>query len=1051
MDSKLLASLEWRSVGPFKGGRSVAVAGHPTERDTYYFGACAGGVWKTTDGGQYWENISDGFFNTAAIGAIAVSKADPNVIYAGTGETAIRGNVSHGDGVYKSTDGGRTWTNVGLKDTRHIGDIEIHPDNPDLVYVAALGHTWGPNEERGVFRSKDGGATWEKVLYKSDRAGSHDISMDPNNPRIIYAAIWETQRYPHTLVSGGDDCGLWKTTDGGDTWEDITDRLGFDGVIGKIGVAVSGADGNRVYAVVEHEEGRLVRSDDGGRTWQKLSDDPDLRRRAWYYMHIYADPTDADTVWVLNMPQKKSIDGGKSFSDVPTPHGDNHDLWIDPQDPQRLINGNDGGACVSYNGGITWSSLHNQPTAQYYHVAADNLEPYWIYGSQQDNTATAIPSLSFDGAITRGDWIEPGAGESGYIAIQPVEPGLVFGGGIGSGVGDGRLLSWNPRTRQIRNVTVWPETHGMGAGAEQQKYRFQWTFPIEWSPHNPHIIYTCGNVVFRSADYGTSWEAISPDLTRNDPEKLKPSGGPITRDNTGAERYCTIFAFRESPHEEGVFWAGSDDGLVHISRDGGESWQNVTPSTDMLPEWALISIIEPSPRDPATAYVAATRYKLDDTTPYLLKTNNYGESWQLITNGILDDDFTRTIREDPERKGLLYAGTETGVYVSFDDGGSWQPLQLNLPVTPIHDLIVKDNDLVAATHGRSFWILDDLTPLHQMQDSLADKDAHLFEPRPTKRYRVYGGFGNKTTTDYVNFTFSGPGYRSWRQIEKPDGEKKQVLLDAGQNPPAGVIFHYLLKDVPGDEDEIKLTVFDGDGNEINSYSSKPEDEKATKLPAKAGANRFVWNMRGKSADPLKDEGEGDIFASFMSDALAPWVLPGNYTTRLEARGTVQEVPFEIEPDPRGTASAQDLKAQHDLKVQIRNTVTDVHNMLNDLRDIRARVEEWVERANLHGENRAISDAALQLKTKLETVENELIQVKAASPLSYDSRLKEKLASLAFMIDEGDAAPTFGSYEVYEQLRYRVDAQQDILKRIKSEDLAAFNLVVREAGVKAVVV
>ena len=1049
MDPKLLQSLEWRCVGPFKGGRVVAVAGHPTERDTFYFGAVAGGVWKSTDGGQYWENISDGYFNTSAIGALAVSKADPNVIYVGTGETTIRGNVSHGDGVYKSTDGGRTWRNVGLRDTRHIGDIEIHPDNPDIVYVAALGHAWGPNEERGVFRSTDGGETWEKVLYKSDRAGSHDISMDPNNPRIIYAAIWQAQRYPYKLVSGGPDCGLWKTTDGGDTWEEITDRLGFEGTLGKIGVAVSGADSNRVYALVEHEEGCLVRSDDGGRTWQKLSDDPDLRRRAWYYMHIYADPNDADTVWVLNMPQKKSIDGGKTFFEVPTPHGDNHDLWIDPNDSNRLINGNDGGACVSYNGGITWSSILNQPTAQFYHVTADNRTPYWIYGSQQDNTAIAIPSLSFDGAITREDWVEPGGGESGYIAVQSVEPGLVFAGGIGSGVGDGRLLTWNPRTRQIRNVTVWPETHGMGAGAEQQKYRFQWTFPIEWSPHNPHIIYTCSQYVHRSADYGTSWEIISPDLTRNDPEKLKVSGGPITRDNTGAERYCTIFAFRESPHEQGVFWAGSDDGLIHISRDGGATWQNITPSADLLPEWALISIIEPSPHDAATAYVAATRYKWDDTRPYLLKTNNYGESWQLITNGIPEHEFTRVIREDPERRGLLYAGTETGLYISFDDGGNWQRFQLNLPVTPIHDLIVKDGDLVVATHGRSFWILDDLSPLRQLRDDMAQADVHLFTPRPTPRYRIYGGFGNEPTTDYVNYTFTGPGYRSWRQIETPDGEKKALNLDAGQNPPDGVIFHYLLKEEPSEA--IKLTILDAAGNEVNSFTSKPEDEKAPRLQAKAGANRFVWNMRGKSATPLKGDDKPDFFESFMSEALAPWALPGIYTARLEVGGNTQEVQFEIVPDPREPASAIDLKAQHDLKVQIRDAISEVHEMLNDLRGIRARIDEWVERANLHGENRAVSDAGLQVKTKLETVENELIQTRANSPLSYDSRLKEKLASLAFMIDEGDAAPTFGSYELFEELRYRVAAQRDILNRVKSEDLAMFNRVVKEAGVPPVVV
>src|SRR5918911_1487377 len=599
------------------GGRVVAVAGDPHDPMVFYFGACAGGVWKTTDGGTSWENVSDGFFRTAAVGAIAVADADPNVVYAGTGETCIRGNVSHGDGVYRSTDGGKTWANVGLADTRHIAKIRVHPKDPDLVYVAALGHAWGPNEERGLYRSRDGGTTWEKILFhpsRSDRAGAIDLSMDPHNPRILYAAFWEAQRTPYSLSSGGPGSSLYKSTDGGDTWMELTTKQGLPaGGQGKSGVAVSPAKPDRVWALVEAEDGALFRSDDGGETWQRLSEDGELRRRAWYYMHLYADPQDPDTVWVLNLQCWKSTDGGRTFTAVPTPHGDNHDLWIDPRNPRRMIEGNDGGACVTFNGGASWSTLYNQPTAQFYHVTTDTQVPYRIYGSQQDNTALSIPSLSVRGAIAQTEWYEPGGGETGYIAVRADDPNVVFGGAIGSGEGNGRLLRYDHRTGQERNLPVWPELMSMGECARDLKYRFQWTFPIVISPHDPSVLYVAANVVLRSTDEGASWEVISPDLTRNDVTKMGPSGGPITRDNTGVEVYGTIFALVESPHERGVFWAGSDDGLVHLSRDGGESWQDVTPPD--LPEWALISIIEPSPHDPATAYLAATRYKLDDFQP----------------------------------------------------------------------------------------------------------------------------------------------------------------------------------------------------------------------------------------------------------------------------------------------------------------------------------------------------------------------------------------------------------------------------------------------------
>ncbi|HEX5505936.1 MAG TPA: glycosyl hydrolase, partial [Thermomicrobiales bacterium] len=688
VDPALLRSLEWRLIGPFRGGRVVAVAGDPVHEQVFYFGSTGGGVWKTTDGGVYWRNVSDGYFERASVGAIAVAESDPNVIYVGMGETTIRGNVSHGDGVYKSTDAGKTWQHCGLAATRNIAKVRVHPRNPDLVYVAALGHVHGPNPERGVYRSRDGGKTWELVLFRSDKAGASDLALDPNNPRVLYAAFWEAYRGPHEMISGGEGSGLFRSTDGGDTWVEISRHKGLPkGVLGKIGVVASPARAGRVWAIVEAEDGAVFRSDDGGDTWQRLCEERALRGRAWYYHHIYADPQDPETLWVLNVPCMKSIDGGKTFFQVAVPHGDNHDLWIDPQNPRRIINGNDGGACVSFNGGETWSTLYNQPTAEFYHVTTDTRTPYWVYGAQQDNTTISLPSRSPLAAIGRAENVEVGGGESGYIAVKPDDPNIIFAGSY-----QGMLTRYDHRTGQRRNITVWPEGT-MGHAAKDVKYRFQWTSPTILSPHDPNILYTGGNHVFRSTDEGASWAPIGPDLTRHDEAKLGPSGGPITRDNVGTEYYATVFALAESPAQAGVLWAGSDDGLIHVTRDNGQSWQNVTPPADLLPEWALISIIEASPHDPAAAYVAANRYKHDDFRPYVLKTADYGATWTAINTSVPADDFARAIREDPARRGLLYAGTETGVYVSFDDGAHWQSLRLDLPVVPIHDLVVKEGDL----------------------------------------------------------------------------------------------------------------------------------------------------------------------------------------------------------------------------------------------------------------------------------------------------------------------------------------------------------------------
>ncbi|MGA7668943.1 MAG: glycosyl hydrolase, partial [Nitrolancea sp.] len=746
----------------------------------------------------------------------------------------------------------------------------------------ALGHAWGENEERGVFRSKDGGATWEHVLSKSPRAGSHDVSMDRHNPRVLYAAIWQAQRYPHSLINGGPDSGLWRSFDGGDTWEEITRHSGLpEGVWGKLGVAASPAKSGRVWAVIEAENGAVFRSDDYGDSWVRMSEQSLLRTRPWYYMHITADPQDADTVWIQNYSLWKSIDAGAKFHKLPTPHGDEHALWFDPNNSQRLIEGNDGGACVSFNGGETWSSIYNQPTAQLYHVITDDEIPYRVYGSQQDNTAISIPSRTPDGAIHERDWFAPGGGESGYIALKPDNQNLIVASGpAGRRAYNDIMTLYDRRTGQKWNNTVWPELYGWGAGAERLQYRFQWTFPIHFSKHDPDVLWVCSNHVHRSRDLGASWEVISPDLTRNDPEKLKPSGGPITRDNTGAEVYCTIFALAESPVQAGLLWTGSDDGLIHVSMDGGGSWENVTPPD--LPEWAMISILEASPHDAGTAYMAATRYKLDDLAPYLCKTSDFGKTWTKIVEGIPADEFTRVIREDPNRRGLLYAGTETRLYVSFDDGGRWQPMGGNLPIVPMHDLTIKDREMVVATHGRSFWILDDLTPFHQLQDGITSDGPVLFQPKPVPRMRGYGGeSGGDNEFGRVHFGHADTSLISVDVVHRPDGSVERRLLDAGENPPEGVVTQYVLRSEPNEP--VRLAILSESGDELRSFNSEDDD-----LPANAGVNRFVWNLRLPGAP--------DVTVPEMQHwdrPDGPMVLPGTYRVRLTVDGRELTQSFQI--------------------------------------------------------------------------------------------------------------------------------------------------------------
>lgn len=1027
--SNPLSGLRWRNIGPFRGGRSIAVAGVASQPNVYYFGGTGGGVFKTTDGGANWTPVSDGQpFGTGTVGAIAVSESDPNVVYAGMGESCIRGNFSHGDGVYKSVDAGKTWKRAGLEDSRIIGRIRIHPKNPDLVYVAALGHAAGTNEQRGVFRSKDGGKTWDRVLFKSNKAGAVDLSMDASNPNVLYAAIWEAKRTPYSLESGGPDSGLWKSTDGGDTWTDISRNTGLPkGVLGRIGVTISPANPERVWAIVEAEDGGVFRSDNGGRSWAKVNEGRNLRQRAWYYTHIFADPKSADTVYVLNVGFHKSIDGGRTYTTLQPPHGDNHDLWIAPDDPNRMISANDGGANVSFDGGRSWSE-QDQATAQFYRVALDNDFPYHVYGAQQDNSTVKIVSRTTSGGITERDWDVTAGSESGWVQPSPKDSNIVFGGNYG-----GLLGRLDHRTGQQRDVNVWPD-NPMGWGAEGMKYRFQWNFPILFSPHDPNLLYTAGNVLFKTTNEGQTWKAISGDLTRNDKTKLGPSGGPITKDNTSVEYYCTIFTIAESPVQKGVIWTGSDDGLVHVTRDGAAekpNWENVTKNVPGLPEWAQINSIEASPHDAATAYFAATLYKADDFHPYLYKTSDYGKTWKKITTGIPDNAFTRVIREDPNRRGLLYAGTETGIYVSFNDGESWQSLQLNLPVVPITDIAIhkRDKDLVVATQGRAFWIIDDLPVLHQWKDTVAQADAHLFKPEES--YRMPGG-----------------GFRM------PPGAA------LGENPPAGVSVWYHLKDKP--KGEVAIEILEASGKLVKKFSSKaPETPAAApggeegfgrfgggpaRVPVEKGLNRFAWDLRYEDAKRFP----GMIL--WAGNTSGPRAVPGNYQVKLTVDGKAMTETFELKKDPRVPTTQEEFQKQFDLLTKIRDKFSETSEAIIAIRDVRKQANDYAARVKDQPNARPITDAAKALGAKLTAIEEELYQTKNQSsqdPLNFPIRLNNKLAALAGSIAGADAQPTDQQVAVYEDLVSRINAQLGKLEQVMATDVPAFNKLVRDQNVPAV--
>ena len=985
-------SIKYRSLGPHRGGRSAAVTGVPGNPNLFYFGATGGGVWKTEDGGQSYENISDGYFG-GSIGSVAVSKSDNNVIYVGGGEVTLRGNVSSGYGIWKSVDAGKTWNFSGLPKSRHVPRIVIDPNNHNIVYAAVLGNIYKPTSDRGVYKSKDGGKTWEKVLFSNNHSGAVELIMDPSNSRTLYAATWRVNRTPYSLNSGGEGSALWKSVDQGENWTKISINEGFaEGTLGIIGVTVSPVNTQRVWAIVENQEkGGIYRSEDGGSTWSHINDSRELRQRAWYYSKIYADTQDEDIVYVMNVSYHKSKDGGKTFKSNNAPHGDHHDLWIAPEDNQRMIIADDGGAQISFNGGETWTTYHNQPTAQFYRVTTDNSFPFRIYVAQQDNSTLRVNYRSSGGGISEDDWEPTAGGESAHLAIDPLDNDIVYGGSYG-----GYLTRVNHKTNSERGINVWPD-NPMGYGAEGMKYRFQWNFPIHFSKHDPKKLYTFSNHVHVSEDEGQSWEIISPDLTRNDPKKLKSSGGPITQDNTGVEYYCTIFAANESSIKEGLMWVGSDDGLIHLTKDGGNNWENVTPSN--MPKWLMINSIEPSPFDPAVCYVAGTLYKTGDFKPYLYKTSDYGKTWSLITNGIKSEHFTRVLRADPEKKGILYAGTESGMYISFDDGNSWNSFQLNLPIVPITDLTIKENSLIVATQGRSIWALDDLTVLHQIDQNTTNKEINLFKPKTS--YRTRGRGGKETLTE-------------------------------GTNLPNGVIVHFNVKNFSPDKDVLSIHFKEQDGTIIKTYKSNDEVDK---LEIKSGGNTFVWNTLYEGAEIL----DSMIFwsASF-SGAKA---VPGKYKVVLEKNGESQEHDFEILPDPRSEVSISQMRLQFDFVNKVNATVDKAHKAIKNIRQIRKKLEEFDSNFSENESVINLVEKAKQLNSSLTEIEKALYQTKNRSrqdPLNFPIKLTNKLGHLNSLVTSNDFPPTNQDELVRKELTAEVENHILKYQKLVSQDLKYFN-------------
>jgi photosystem II stability/assembly factor-like uncharacterized protein len=996
-DASVFGALQWRSIGPQRGGRSITSAGSTSRPNEYYFGAVGGGLWKTTDGGTTWRPVTDGQIESSSVGAVAVAESNPDVVYLGMGETELRGNIMQGDGVYKSVDAGKTWKHIGLGDTQAISRIRVDPSNADVVYVSALGHPYAANAERGVFRSRDGGKTWQKVLYKNDRAGAVDLVIDPHNSKVLFAALWDVYRTSWTLSSGGPLSGLYKSTDGGDTWSEITRKPGLpNGIIGKIGVAVA-SDSNRIYAMVEAEDGGLFRSEDAGATWTRVSEDRRIRQRAFYYSRIYADPKAKDTVYAMNTSFFKSTDGGKTFKVIRTPHGDNHDLWIAPNDPNRMVESNDGGANVSINGGETWTG-QAYPTAQLYHVATTRDVPYHVCGAQQDNTTICVSSAmqgrgGGGGARVAEMQYSAGGGESGYIAPHPVNPNIFYAGSQGA-----LLTRLDRATGQMRDVQVYPLFFS-GMSASVLKERWQWTFPIVFSPLNPNVLYTSSQHLWKTTNEGQNWEKISPDLTRADPKTLGDSGGPITKDQNGPEIYATIFTIAPSLKDPQTIWTGSDDGLVYITRDGGKNWKNITPPG--IPDFIRISLIDASPNKPGTAYIAAKHYQADDRRPYAYRTDDYGATWTKIVNGIPANDFVQAVREDPKRAGLLFAGTEHGIYVSFDNGGEWQSLRLNLPDTQVSDLLIEGDDLVIATHGRSFYILDDITPLRQLASGVLSGAAHLFTPHPVVRSV------NRAGIDY-----------------------------------------WLAKDV----DTVTIDILDAKGTVVRSYVGSAEEEKkraggrggaaddeeggggrgAVRPPArKAGGNRFTWDLRYPGPQTF----EGLIFWGAQTEQ-GPTAAPGPYQVRLTANGVSETRPLTISKDPRLTGVTDaDLAEQFKLAMQVRDKTSEANEIVIRIRDIKKNIAERVKK------DPSLDAAGERLATKLSAVEEDLYQVRNRSnqdPLNFPIKLNNQIAALMRVIETGDAKPTDQSYVVFKELNDRLEEIRKRYEEILKSDTNGFS-------------
>jgi photosystem II stability/assembly factor-like uncharacterized protein len=997
VDTSLFAGLRWRSIGPARGGRSQAIAGSPSRPLEYYFGATGGGVWKTTDAGVTWRPVSDRQIKTSSVGALQISISNPDVVYAGMGETELRGNIIQGDGVYKTTDAGKTWTHMGLEKTQAISRIRIHPSNPDLVYVAALGNPYAANPERGVFRSKDGGTAWERVLFRDDKTGAVDLVMDPKNPDVLYAGLWEVFRTPHSLSSGGPGGGLFKTTDGGTTWKELTPNPGLPKPIwGKIGVAISGADSNRLFAIIEAKDGGIFMSDDAGATWKLINDDRRIRQRAFYYSRIYGDTKAKDTFYVLNVGLFRSTDAGKTLRTIQVPHSDNHDLWIAPDDPKRMANANDGGGNVSFNGGESWTG-QRYPTAQFYNVITTAHVPYHVCGAQQDNSTACVSS-----AGTGDDLYDVGGGESGYIAPDPLDTNVFYAGSYG-----GYLTRINRRTGEERAINVWPE-NPMGHSSASMTQRFQWTFPIVIAPTDPKTIYVTSQHVWKSTNEGQSWQQISPDLSRHDPSTMGDSGGPITLDQTGVETYAVVFALAPSPRNGDVIWAGSDDGLVHVTRDGGKNWAKVTPPG--LPDFARVSRIEASPHAAGTAFVAANRYQRADRAPYVYKTTDYGASWTKIVNGIRPDDFSRSIDEDPKRKGLLFLGTETGVYVSFDEGNVWQPFSLELPVTPVHGIEVKNDDLVIATHGRSFYVMDNINVLRQVARNTTDEAVVLFKPGDAMRSVSRGvaiDYYLKQPADTVT-------------IEILDSQGKTIKTFTGTPPPAAQ----------------------------TTTAAAPSAEETFRPPparvaVKQGLNRFVWDTRYPDA---KDFPGLIMWAGSVRGPAAP---PGQYQVRLTAAGATKTQPFAIVRNPLIAATDADLREQFALASQINAKVSAANETVLRVRGLKEQIAERAAK----GSDAKIKAAAEALAAKLTDVEGEIYQYRNRSsqdPLNFPIKLNNKLAALQGLVESGDYKPTDQSHAVFKMLSERLDAQFARLDTIVKTELAAFNEQIRRKKLDAVV-